>query len=154
MFNEKLLQKFYTSFASANVEEMVSCYHPNCVFKDPAFGELKGEAVKNMWRMLINRSGGKLKITFNNVKANDKTGSANWQADYIYSQTGRKVINKITAQFEFEDGKIIKHTDSFNLWIWTQQALGWKGYFFGWTSWMKTKIQKQANRALQSYQTK
>lgn len=150
MKNTDLINNFYASFAKADADGMVNCYDENIIFSDPAFGELKGNDAKNMWRMLLSR-GNDIKITFENVQADDKSGSANWRAEYVYSQTGRKVINKISAQFEFQNGKIIKHTDRFNLWRWTQQALGWKGYLLGWSSFMKKKIQKQTNQLLKIY---
>lgn len=150
MTNTELIKKFYESFAKADTEAMVNCYDDNIVFSDPAFGELKGNDAKNMWRMLLSRSKD-IKITFDNVKADDKFGSANWKAEYVYSQTGRKVINKISTQFEFQNGKIIKHTDRFNLWRWTQQALGWRAYLLGWSPFMKKKIQKQTNQLLKLY---
>ena len=154
MNNRDLVINFYESFARLDAEGMISCYDQNIVFIDPAFGELKGNDAKNMWRMLIDRSKGNLRITFDNVEADDKTGRANWRAEYVFTQTGRNVINKISAQFEFQNGKIIKHTDHFNMWRWTQQALGWRGYLFGWTSFMKTKIQKQTNKLLKAYNKK
>lgn len=151
MTNTDLINKFYESFAKGDAEGMLACYDDNIVFEDPAFGLLKGNEAKAMWLMLIERSKGDLKITFSNVAANDNTGSANWMAEYKFAQTGRKVVNKISAQFEFKNGKIIKHTDSFNVWKWSAQALGWKGYLLGWTSKMKTQIQKQTNGLLKMY---
>lgn len=154
MDNAAIIKSFYTSFAAGNAEGMISCYDPAIVFTDPAFGELKGDDAKNMWRMLVQRSKGEIKITFDNVKADEKTGSANWIAEYKFAQTGRKVINKISAQFEFENGKIIKHTDHFSLWNWARQALGWKGFLFGGTSFLKAKIQKQTKGLLKQYSDK
>lgn len=151
MNNSDLIKKFYESFSRGDAEGMVHCYHPDILFQDPAFGELKGDDARNMWRMLVERSKGNLKISVDNVKADDTTGEANWIAEYIFIRTRRKVINKISAQFEFKDGKIIRHTDHFDLWKWAQQALGWKGYLFGWTSFLKNKIRKQANHLLKSY---
>lgn len=101
--------------------------------------------------MLIHRSKGNLKITYDNVKADENTGSAHWIAEYTYGQTGRKVVNKISARFEFRNGKIIKHTDHFNLWRWTQQAIGWKGYLLGWTPYIQSKIRQQTNQLLKAY---
>lgn len=152
--NASLIEAFYKSFAKGDAEGMVSCYDPNIVFTDPAFGTLKGDDAKNMWRMLVANGKGQTKISFDNVKANDKTGSANWTAAYTFSQTGRKVINKISASFEFSNGKIIRHTDHFNLWKWSRQALGWKGYLLGWSSLMKNKIQIQTNKLLSAYKSK
>ncbi len=151
MNNSELLNHFYTSFSQGNVEAMISCYDDAIVFTDPAFGTLRGNDAKNMWRMLIHRSKGNLKITYDNVKADENTGSAHWIAEYTYGQTGRKVVNKISARFEFRNGMIIKHTDHFNLWRWTQQAIGWKGYLMGWTPYIQSKIRQQTNQLLKAY---
>ena len=75
MTNAELISHFYTSFAKGDAEGMVSCYDDAIQFKDPAFGALKGEGAKNMWRMLIGRNKGNIHITFSNVTANEKTGS-------------------------------------------------------------------------------
>ena len=154
MDNAELIKKFYQSFSNADAEGMVSCYHDEIQFEDPAFGILKGEDAKNMWRMLVERSKGQIKITFRNVVANDKTGSAYWEAHYTFGQTGRKVINKISAQFEFKEGKIIKHTDHFSMWKWSRQALGLSGFLLGWSSFMRKKIQQRSNLLLKSFAAK
>lgn len=130
---------------------MVSCYHDNIQFQDPAFGVLKGEDAKKMWRMLMKRSNGNIKITFDRVQANEKTGSAHWVAEYLFTQTGRKVVNIISAQFEFQDGKIIKHTDTFDLWKWSKQALGWKGALLGWTGFFQKKIRERSRKLLEDW---
>ena len=154
MDNAQLITNFYQAFANGDAEGMVSCYHNDIQFQDPAFGVLIGEDAKNMWRMLIGRNKGNIHITFSNVTANEKTGSANWVAEYVFSQTNRKVINVISAQFEFADGKIIKHTDSFDIYKWTKQALGIKGYLLGWTAFMRNQIQKQSGTLLKKYTEK
>ncbi|MEO8086376.1 MAG: nuclear transport factor 2 family protein [Bacteroidota bacterium] len=154
MNNQEIITKFYESFSRADAEGMVKLYADDIVFSDPAFGELKGDDAKNMWRMLIQNSKGKIKITFADVTADGHSGSANWIAEYTFSQTGRFVVNKIVAHFEFKEGKISRHTDHFDLWKWTQQALGWKGYLLGWSSFMKNKIQIQTNNLLKVYRNK
>lgn len=130
---------------------MASCYHDEIVFDDPAFGTLKGDDAKNMWRMLVERSKGQLHIEFSDVEANGNTGSANWRAEYPYGPKKRKVVNHITASFEFKEGMIVRHTDVFNLWKWTQQALGLSGYLLGWSPFMKNKIQASTNKLLKKY---
>ncbi|HTF05502.1 MAG TPA: nuclear transport factor 2 family protein [Bacteroidia bacterium] len=151
MSHQQLIQTFYESFARGDAAGMVACYHDHIVFHDPAFGELKGNDAKNMWRMLIERSKGEIKITFSDVRADETTGSANWVAEYKFAQTGRDVINRISATFEFRDGKIIRHTDVFDLWKWSRQALGWKGWLLGWSSLMKKQIRKQTASLLKAY---
>jgi ketosteroid isomerase-like protein len=149
MNNEQIIENFYRSFAASDAEDMISYYADNIEFRDPAFGVLKGVDAKNMWRMLLRNAG--IKITYSHIKADDKSGSANWIAEYVFSRTGRKVINKVSATFEFRDGKIIKHTDRFNLWKWAGQALGLKGYLLGWTPMIRQKIQRQTNALLKKF---
>ena len=152
--NAEVIQTFYESFAKCDAEAMVACYHDKVKFTDPAFGTLSSEDARNMWRMLIERGKKSLKIEFENVAAKNERGSADWIATYLFSQTGRTVINKIHAEFEFREGKIFRHTDSFDLWKWSSQALGISGRLLGWSSFMKRKIQEKSKLALQEYTKK
>ncbi|MGZ5191556.1 MAG: nuclear transport factor 2 family protein, partial [Flavisolibacter sp.] len=117
---------------------------------DPAFGKLHGEKAKNMWRMLLSRNKN-IQISFSDIHANEKDGVAKWQAIYNFGPTGRKVVNNIKAHFEFADGKIIRHTDDFDIWKWSKQALGWKGLILGWSPLLRNKIKKQANLSLERF---
>ncbi|MDX6182850.1 nuclear transport factor 2 family protein [Flavobacterium sp. Fl-77] len=150
--NEELISKFYTAFANADAKTMCECYHPKVHFIDPAFGLLKEEQVSDMWKMLILRSKGNLKIEFSNVKADEFSGTANWVATYNFTKTNRNVINKISAEFIFQDGLIIKHVDQFDLWKWSKQAFGPTGYLLGWTGFFQKKIQEQALLSLKKFQ--
>lgn len=149
--NEALIQEFYTSFAKGDAKGMINCYHPDIIFTDPAFGTLKGEKAKSMWQMLLSRNKEGLHISFGDVKATENTGSASWQAKYTYGPKKRKVVNNVTATFVFLDGKIVEHTDTFNLWKWSKQALGLSGFFIGWTPFLKKKIQANTNKLLHSF---
>jgi hypothetical protein len=144
---KSLIETFYTAFQNKDAATMISCYHDDIIFRDPAFGELHGEAAKAMWRMLC-RNATDLRIEFSGRGASLKKGSAHWEAWYSFSKTGRKVHNIVEAEFEFKDSKIIKHTDSFNLHKWASQAMGWKGKLFGGTAFFKNKIQGQTNKML------
>lgn len=152
--NEQIIEEFYAAFAEGNAETMASCYHPNIVFEDPAFGKLEGKNASDMWHMLIERAKGNLEISFSDIQANDKSGSAKWIAKYHFSKTNRNVVNKIKAYFEFKDGLIIKHTDNFDFYEWSKQALGKTGLLLGWTSFLRKKVQKQALESLRKYQQK
>ena len=151
----KLIEKFYSAFTNLDAETMADCYHPDVVFEDPAFGTLQGERVKNMWRMLCSSQKGKdFIVTFSEVKANENSGSAKWEAIYNFSKTGRKVHNKISAKFEFKDGLIIRHKDNFNLHKWATQAIGFKGKLLGSTGFFRKKLQKQTNSLLDKFEVK
>jgi len=146
-----IIEQFYFAFQNLDAEKMVELYHTEIEFEDPAFGKLKGNKAKNMWQMLC-KSSKELEITFSNIQYDSEKGSANWEAEYIFSKTGRKVHNMIRAEFEFKDGKIIKHKDNFNLHKWAIQAFGWKGIFLGWTPVFKSKLNKETNKLLDIYE--
>ena len=149
--NEKTLIKFYTAFANADASTMCECYHSKIEFRDPAFGLLKEKDVCQMWKMLIEKSKGNIKIEFSDIKADEYVGSAQWIATYNFSKTNRKVVNVIRAQFQFKDGLIKKHTDDFDIWKWSKQAFGITGYLLGWTGFFQHKIQQQALLSLKKY---
>jgi len=149
----EIIEKFYAAFKNLDSENMASCYHKDIVFKDPAFGILKRAKAKNMWHMLCaNQKGKDFKISYTDINFKDNKGSARWEAHYTFSKTGRKVHNKITAQFEFKEDQIIKHTDNFNLYRWAQQAFGITGFLIGWTPFFRKKLQVQTNSLLSKYE--
>lgn len=151
---EQIIEEFYSGFAAANSTTMCSCYHPEVVFRDPVFGILEGDDARDMWQMLIEKSKGLLDIKFSNVISDGKTGSADWIAEYSFSSTNRQVKNVVHAEFEFKDGLIYRHVDTFNLYDWSKQAFGLKGAVLGWTPFFKNKVQQQALSSLRSFQRK
>lgn len=148
--HHQLIETFYTAFARKDFKTMTDCYHNEVEFEDPAFGKLKGLEASKMWEMLLTRSKD-LQIIFSNIQVNDQQGSANWVATYTFSRTGNKVVNNIQAAFEFKDGKIIKHTDRFDLSKWFVSAFGWKGYLFSALPFLKTKFKNQAKQTLTNF---
>ena len=150
--NEKLIEKFYTSFQQKHWKGMQECYHNEIVFNDPVFQNLKSKEAFAMWHMLIS-AGKDLTLSFKNIKANDLSGSCRWDAHYSFSRTGRKVHNIIQAEFKFTDGKIIGHNDSFDLWRWSRMALGVSGILLGWSPIVQNKIRGTAQSSLRKFIT-
>ncbi|MBX2965798.1 MAG: nuclear transport factor 2 family protein [Cyclobacteriaceae bacterium] len=152
--NEILIQKFYTNFQQLDAEGMKACYHDEIAFSDPAFPDLKGKEAGAMWSMLIsalkNDPAG-WKLEFSNVQADDKRGSCRWEAHYTFSLTGRKVHNIIDATFEFNDGKIITHTDTFDFYRWSRMAFGFTGVLLGWTPFFRKKVQGTTRKRLAGF---
>jgi len=152
---KSVVEKFYQAFEELDVESMIECYHTEIKFEDPAFGVLKGEKAKNMWRMLCNSQKGKeFKVIASKIECNNLKGTAHWEVYYIFRKTGRKVHNIVNAEFEFKDGKIINHIDLFNLHKWSIQAVGFKGLLLGWTGFFKNKLNTQTNKLLSEFEQK
>ncbi len=153
MDNVALLNKFYTAFQNRDAKTMSSCYHKDIVFKDTAFGILKGDRAKSMWAMLC-KTGKDLEISFSEVEVIDDNGKVNWEADYTFSATQKKVHNVVYAEFIFKDGKIIEHIDTFCFHNWSKQAFGFIGRIFGNTAFFQRQFQERANRLLDEYISK
>ncbi len=151
--NAALIEKFYSSFQKLDAESMAACYAQEIVFSDPVFTHLEGKDAGDMWRMLVARASN-FSLVFDGIEANDTQGKAHWVATYTFSQTGNTVVNDIHASFQFANGKIVRHTDQFDLWKWSRQALGFKGVLLGWTPMVKNAIRSQAGRGLAIYKKK
>jgi ketosteroid isomerase-like protein len=148
--HEKLIRDFYAAFAARDAKGMAACYHPDIFFSDPAFPNLRGAEASAMWAMLVSR-GKDLQIILVEATADTEGGRARWDAIYTFSQTGRKVHNKISATFAFKDGKIVRHLDRFDFWAWAKQALGPPGLLLGWFGPFKSAVRKKADKSLRAY---
>lgn len=100
--------------------------------------------------MLCER-GKDLRIEFRDVDADGSSGHAHWEAWYTFSATKRPVHNIIDARFEFRDGKIVRHRDSFDFPAWASQALGPMGMLLGWSSFLKNRVRAKAAAGLGAF---
>lgn len=148
--HHQLIEKFYTSFQQLKWQGMVDCYHEEVIFYDPVFENLDARKAKAMWEMLC--TGAKdFSLEFSDIKVDEEYGTCNWKATYIFSKTGRKVVNSIKAHFKFHEGKIVEHMDAFDLWKWSRQALGVSGWLLGWSPIVHNKIRTMAKANLEKF---
>ncbi len=144
--SQDLIERFYAAFDRKDGEAMAACYHPDARFSDPAFGELRGREVGDMWRMLTGRA------TDLSVELREHDdSSARWIARYTFGRTGREVVNDVKAAFVFRDGLIAEHDDRFSFWTWSRQALGPAGLALGWTPILRNKVRTQARADLAKF---
>ena len=152
--NQLLIQNFYTAFQQLDYKTMQDCYAEDAVFSDPAFGTLNSKEVKAMWEMLCKQAKD-FSLNYSNIHAlDDEYHTCKWVANYTFSKTGRKVMNTITAHIRIQNGKITEHTDTFDLWKWSRQALGLPGLLFGWTPMIQNKIHLTARKNLERFMEK
>ena len=138
----QIITRFYTAFQQLDAAGMISCYSHDIVFSDPVFGLLDADETRAMWTMLCSQAKN-FSLEFSPIQSlDDEYATCNWTATYTFSKTGRKVVNRVKAHMRIKDGLIIEHSDAFRISKWAAQALGWKGELFGWTSFLKKKIQK------------
>ncbi len=134
-----VIDRFYTAFAQRDWSMMGACYHDKATFSDPVFPHLDAVEARAMWKMLV-INGKDLRVTHVVLGENAHGGTAQWDAWYTFSRTGRPVHNRITATFTFRDGLILTHRDHFDFWRWSRQALGTSGLLLGWTPLVKNKV--------------
>ena len=151
--NAELLTGFYNAFAAKDGAAMATAYAPEARFSDPVFTDLHGAEVGAMWQMLCARATD-LRVAASGISADELSGQAHWEAWYTFTKTGRKVHNVIDATFEFFDGKIIAHRDTFDLWRWAGMALGPSGKLLGWTPFLQNAVRKEAQAGLAKYMAK
>ena len=150
--SEATIQALYSALDRHDGEAAAACYTDDAVFEDPAFGRLTDGAVKNMWRMLAERSADlAVKLGDHGVAADGRSGWAHWSATYTFTDTGRKVQIEIDARYTFRDGLIAEQVDTFPLRRWGAQALGAKGSVLGLTPLLSRGVQKQARSNLDAY---
>lgn len=148
--HREMITLFYEAFARRDADAMVFQYAENIQFSDPVFPNLVGEQAKNMWRMLCGKSKD-LKVVVRDIVTTEKNGTATWEAWYTFGDTGRKVHNRVSAEFEFENGKILRHTDNFSFWKWSIQSLGPVGFLLGWSPMLLNKVRQNAKKSLLSF---
>jgi SnoaL-like domain len=150
------ITRLYNAFSALDPDTMATCYAPNARFEDEAFKLQGRDQVMGMWRMLCEATRAKgmdvWRLEFSDVQGAQGQGSAHWEAHYRFSSTGRLVHNKINAEFTFDaKGQILTQRDRFNLWRWSQQALGAPGYVLGWSGFLRRKVQERAAKSLQQF---
>ena len=148
------IQRFYAAFAVLDADTMAACYAPDAQFEDEVFTLNGAREVGGMWRMLCAATKSKpAALAHWKLEVSAVTErSAHWDAHYLFSATGRTVINRIDAAFEFDaQGLIVKHSDRFDFWAWSRQALVAPGWLLGWTPLLRNKVRKPAAANLQRF---
>lgn len=146
----QLLLVFFNAFKNKDVDKMVSCYHPDIMYTDPAFGVLYGADVKTMWQMLC-KNAKDLDLDYWNIHKHRNGAGASYEAWYTFKKTGRAVYNVVDSTFEFAEGKIIKQRDDYDVHHWARQALGLPGVILGGTGFFKKRLQGETADLLKEF---
>ncbi|MBH9345953.1 nuclear transport factor 2 family protein [Pseudomonas aeruginosa] len=149
--NAELIERFYQAFQRLDGEAMAACYAPQATFHAPARGARRGREAGARGRRRARRARD-FRLAPAAGRADGNEGRAQWVAHYLFTQTGRRVENRIEARFRFADGLIVEHRDHFDLWRWSRQALGLTGLLLGWTPPLQRAIRQQARKGLAAYQ--
>jgi hypothetical protein len=144
------IRRLYQALDRRDGEAAAACYTAEARFSDPAFGQLEPGAVRDMWRMLCERSHD-LRVELLDCGADGETGWARWSASYTFTDTGRSVLNDVRSRFRFSDEQIAEQVDTFSLRRWGGQAIGRRASVMGTTPLLGYVVRRQARRNLASY---
>ena len=146
------IERLYAAFAKLDAEAMAACYAQDAAFDDEAFSLRGREQIGGMWAMLCNATKAKGRDVWKLEVSAITERSAHWDATYRFSATGRMVLNRIDAEFEFDRaGLITRHRDRFDFWRWSRQALGMPGLLLGWSPLLRAKVRAQAAKNLERF---
>ena len=157
--NTETLTRFYAAFAELDADTMAACYAEDATFDDPAFSLQGQREISGMWHMLCAATLAKnredWRLEFRDVRADDSSGHVHWEAHYRFSVSNRPVHNVIEADFTFTPQRLIaSHTDQFDFWRWSRQALGYGGWVLGWAPFFQKQVRVQTRAALANYLAK
>lgn len=139
------IERLYAAFARLDADTMQACYASDARFEDEVFTLQGAPQIGGMWRMLCGATRAKGLAHWRLELSAVTERSAHWDAHYLFSATGRMVLNRIDAEFEFDAaGLITRHRDRFDFWAWSRQALGLPGLLLGWTPLLRNKVRAQA----------
>jgi len=152
--SRQTIERLYAAFARLDGDEMQACYAANARFEDEVFKLDGAREIGAMWRMLCEatKAQPETRAHWKLVTSHITDRSAHWDAHYIFSATGRPVLNRIDAAFDFDKrGLILKHRDRFDFWAWSRQALGTPGWLLGWTPFLRNKVKARAAANLRRF---
>jgi hypothetical protein len=92
-----------------------------------------------------------LRVEYEIVSHDESKVQVKWQAYYTFGPAARKVHNTVVADLVVENEKILRHSDQFDFWKWSSQALGPVGLLFGWNHLLQRKVQAGAKKSLQIF---
>ena len=150
--SRKTIETLYAAFARLDGAAMSACYAEDARFDDEAFSLAGPREIGGMWTMLCEAVKAKGRDVWKLDVSAITDNSAHWEAHYRFSATGRMVHNIIEAKFEFNPaGLITRHSDSFDFWRWSRQALGAPGMLLGWSPFLRGKVRAQAAANLKKF---
>lgn len=151
MTNIEIIGLFFSAFKDLNYRDMNALYREDIIYSDPLFGMLEGEQVRIKWEMVCRDVSGFELTVIQTEEIDHEYATCKWKATWRSSRSKRRIRFEARSFMRFADQQIIEHSDGFSLTKWIAQAYGVKGEFFGWTNYMKRRVQKEYQRRLEDF---
>lgn len=126
-------------------------YTDDILFSDPLSGLLQGQQVRDRLKMIC-RAVKDFHLTIIKTEVIDQEYvTCQWRADYYSIRLRKQITFPIKTFMKIVDGQITEQSEGYNLTQWIGKAYGVKGRLFGWTNFMKRKVQKEYQRELERF---
>ncbi|RKR82268.1 SnoaL-like protein [Mucilaginibacter gracilis] len=144
--NEKLILDFYDNLRKGDVKKIGNFYAKNATFRDPIFISLNASQASAMWAMVVKEKD--FQIDIKKIDISDRFLTADCTLIWT-CENGKKVLNDITSRFAFNtDGKILLHSNHFDVYKLVKQTTGTIGVLFGWTKVLRNRTRRLAAEKL------
>lgn len=144
----QIVKEFYKALSKGDYQKVNSLYHDDAKYRDEIF-DLRGKEINALW-YTATRPEMNLIAHCKSLKVDGDRVTTDWNISYTIDTLNRKVELDETGVFQFQDGKIINHKDSYDFWSWCAQSLGFIGKALGWSQWLKNRVRNQAKKSVLS----
>ncbi|WP_342269364.1 nuclear transport factor 2 family protein [Spiroplasma endosymbiont of Aspidapion aeneum] len=152
MSTKQIINEFYSAFKKGDYQKMNSLYGEDIIFNDSIFKDLDYLQVTSMWEMLLSKKEeSKFSIEYEVLLDHNDEYYVMWSAHYLFGPKRRKVSNIVKSEMVIKDKKIALHTDVFDFYKWSKQAIGIASILFGKRKFFHNKICSVANKNLMNY---
>ncbi|HTJ41440.1 MAG TPA: nuclear transport factor 2 family protein [Kofleriaceae bacterium] len=152
MTTREVAERLYACFQAQDGEGMAALYAPSARFSDPVFPSLDGAGVGDMWRMLASRAKD-FSLVVDGIEHEGEVARVRWTAHYLFSATGRAVVNRVSSTIRVRDGLIVEQRDAFDFRKWARQAFGLAGMFLGGRGFFQRRVQAKAAENLAAFRS-
>lgn len=117
----QLIKQFLDAYQSLDHNAMAACYGESAQFSDIAFRLQGRKPIHAMWHMICANG---IEVEVQDVKEHAGEVHARIVDTYVFSDTGRPVVNPILCRFQCRDGLILQQIDECDALLWARQAFG------------------------------
>ncbi len=149
--NKELVYRFYEAFGKGAYQQMMDCYDEDIIYNDPLVGMIERGKARAYWKMICTNAQDISLSSSEFEELDAEYITCKYQVRYFFPPTGKQVQYSAKAFMRIRDEKIIEHSDGYRLSSFIGNAYGITGKLFGWTGYMKKKIQYRYHQLLEEY---
>ncbi len=142
----ELVKDYYQALNNGDYKKLSKLYHKKASYNDPIFS-FQGKEILALW-YTSTRPEMNMKAVIHAIEEEKDVVKTEWTVSYTIPTLKKRISLNEIGVFRFEENKIIAHSDDYSFYDWCKQAFGLIGVVFGWSNWLKQKVQRQARKSV------